>query len=150
MAMNRFTRLSLAILLVSMTTLLTSCHKEDALKEKDPRVALVGTRWRSTLDISRIGEILSGIDLEELKGVSAELFFTTDTEGLVSIPRSNKTITAKLTYSYDPVNNGYLLTFKIGQTPETFPARVDWRYNRLTLHAGSGYNLPVLFFELVK
>ena len=80
------------MLLASSTLLLSSCKKDKDPKDKDPKVALVGTRWKMATD-------LPGLDIDkEIGEVSGELRFTSQTEGelTAAIKGTKLTLTATM------------------------------------------------------
>ena len=58
MKKEQLIRICLAMLLASTTLMLSSCKKDKEPTEKDPKEALVNTRWKTDLNIP-------GIDIDE-------------------------------------------------------------------------------------
>lgn len=136
----------LAMLLVSTTLMLSSCKKDP--KDKDPKEALVNTRWKMATD-------LTGLDIDkEIGEVSGgELRFTSQTEGELTAAIKGTKLTLSVTYSYDATQKAYPATVKIGDDINQFILKVDWDTNILIayeLEAGVVIPKPIMFFTLVK
>ena len=138
--------LCLAMLLVSTTLMLSSCKKDP--KDKDPKEALVNTRWKMATD-------LPGLDIDkEIGEVSGgELRFTSQTEGELTAAIKGTKLTLSVTYSYDATQKAYPATVKIGDDINQFILKVNWDTNILIayeLEAGVVIPKPIMFFTLVK
>ncbi|EEK16850.1 hypothetical protein PORUE0001_0480 [Porphyromonas uenonis 60-3] len=138
--------LCLAMLLVSTTLMLSSCKKDP--KDKDPKEALVNTRWKMATD-------LTGLDIDkEIGEVSGgELRFTSQTEGELTAAIKGTKLTLSVTYSYDATQKAYPATVKIGDDINQFILKVNWDTNILIayeLEAGVVIPKPIMFFTLVK
>ena len=136
----------LAMLLVSTTLMLSSCKKDP--KDKDPKEALVNTRWKMATD-------LTGLDIDkEIGEVSGgELRFTSQTEGELTAAIKGTRLTLSVTYSYDATQKAYPATVKIGDDINQFILKVNWDTNILIayeLEAGVVIPKPIMFFTLVK
>ena len=134
------------MLLASTTLLLSSCKKDP--KDKNPKVALVGTRWKMATD-------LPGLDIDkEIGEVSGgELRFTSQTEGELTAAIKGTKLTLSVTYSYDATQKAYPATVKIGDDINHFILKVNWDTNILIayeLEAGVVIPKPIMFFTLVK
>ena len=140
-------RICLAMLLASTTLMLSSCKKDKEPKEKDPKEALVNTRWKMATD-------LPGLDIDkEIGQVSGELRFTSQTEGELTVGAQGMKLTLSLTYSYDATQKAYPATMKMGDETKQFILKVNWDTNILTafvLEDGVVIPKPVMFFALVK
>ena len=145
MRKEQLIRICLAMLLASTTLMLSSCKKEP--KEKDPKEALVNTRWKMATD-------LPGLDIDkEIGQVSGELRFTSQTEGELTVGAQGMKLTLSLTYSYDATQKAYPATMKMGDETKQFILKVNWDTNILTafvLEDGVVIPKPVMFFALVK
>lgn len=134
------------MLLASTTLMLSSCKKEP--KEKDPKEALVNTRWKMATD-------LTGLDIDkEIGEVSGgELRFTSQTKGELTVAIKGTKLTLSVTYSYDATQKAYPATVKIGDDINQFILKVDWDTNILIayeLEAGVVIPKPIMFFRYVK
>ena len=147
MRKEQLIRICLAMLLASTTLLLSSCKKDKEPKEKDPKEALVNTRWKMATD-------LPGLDIDkEIGQVSGELRFTSQTEGELTVGAQGMKLTLSLTYSYDATQKAYPATMKMGDETKQFILKVNWDTNILTayvLEDGVVIPKPVMFFTLVK
>lgn len=147
MRKEQLIRICLAMLLASTTLLLSSCKKDKDPKDKDPKVALVGTRWKMATD-------LPGLDIDkEIGEVSGELRFTSQTEGELTAAIKGTKLTLSVTYSYDATQKAYPATVKIGDDINHFILKVNWDTNILIayeLEAGVVIPKPIMFFTLVK
>ncbi|WP_304289680.1 hypothetical protein [Porphyromonas uenonis] len=146
MRKEQLIRICLAMLLVSTTLMLSSCKKDP--KDKDPKEALVNTRWKMATD-------LTGLDIDkEIGEVSGgELRFTSQTEGELTAAIKGTKLTLSVTYSYDATQKAYLATVKIGDDINQFILKVNWDTNILIayeLEAGVVIPKPIMFFTLVK
>ena len=134
------------MLLASTTLMLSSCKKEP--KEKDPKEALVNTRWKMATD-------LTGLDIDkEIGEVSGgELRFTSQTKGELTVAIKGTKLTLSVTYSYDATQKAYPATVKIGDDINHFILKVNWDTNILIayeLEAGVVIPKPIMFFTFVK
>ena len=147
MRKEQLIRICLAMLLASTTLMLSSCKKDKEPKEKDPKEALVNTRWKMATD-------LPGLDIDkEIGQVSGELRFTSQTEGELTVGAQGMKLTLSLTYSYDATQKAYPATMKMGDETKQFILKVNWDTNILTafvLEDGVVIPKPVMFFTLVK
>ena len=147
MRKEQLIRICLAMLLASTTLLLSSCKKDKEPKEKDPKEALVNTRWKMATD-------LPGLDIDkEIGQVSGELRFTSQTEGELTVGAQGMKLSLSLTYSYDATQKAYPATMKMGDETKQFVLKVNWDTNILTayvLEDGVVIPKPVMFFTLVK
>ena len=146
MRKEQLIRICLAMLLVSTTLMLSSCKKDP--KDKDPKEALVNTRWKMATD-------LTGLDIDkEIGEVSGgELRFTSQTEGELTAAIKGTKLTLSVTYSYDATQKAYPATVKIGDDINHFILKVNWDTNILIayeLEAGVVIPKPIMFFTLVK
>ncbi len=146
MRKEQLIRICLAMLLVSTTLMLSSCKKDP--KDKDPKEALVNTRWKMATD-------LTGLDIDkEIGEVSGgELRFTSQTEGELTAAIKGTKLTLSVTYSYDATQKAYPATVKIGDDINQFILKVDWDTNILIayeLEAGVVIPKPIMFFRYVK
>ena len=146
MRKEQLIRICLAMLLVSTTLMLSSCKKDP--KDKDPKEALVNTRWKMATD-------LPGLDIDkEIGEVSGgELRFTSQTEGELTAAIKGTKLTLSVTYSYDATQKAYPATVKIGDDINQFILKVNWDTNILIayeLEAGVVIPKPAMFFTLVK
>lgn len=146
MRKEQLIRICLAMLLASTTLMLSSCKKEP--KEKDPKEALVNTRWKMATD-------LTGLDIDkEIGEVSGgELRFTSQTKGELTVAIKGTKLTLSVTYSYDATQKAYPATVKIGDDINQFILKVDWDTNILIayeLEAGVVIPKPIMFFRYVK
>ena len=147
MRKEQLIRICLAMLLASTTLLLSSCKKDKEPKEKDPKEALVNTRWKMATD-------LPGLDIDkEIGEVSGELRFTSQTEGELTVGAQGMKLSLSVTYSYDATQKAYPATMKMGDETKQFILKVNWDTNILTayvLEDGVVIPKPVMFFTLVK
>ena len=145
MRKEQLIRICLAMLLASATLLLSSCKKDP--KDKDPKVALVNTRWKMATDFP-------GLDIDkEIGEVSGELRFTSQTEGELTGRAQGMKITFSLTYSYDATQKAYPATMKMGDRTGNFVLKVNWDTNILTVYVledGVVIPKPVMLFTLIK
>lgn len=146
MRKEQLIRICLAMLLVSTTLMLSSCKKDP--KDKDPKEALVNTRWKMATD-------LTGLDIDkEIGEVSGgELRFTSQTKGELTAAIKGTKLTLSVTYSYDATQKAYPATVKIGDDINQFILKVDWDTNILIayeLEAGVVIPKPIMFFRYVK
>lgn len=135
------------MLLASTTLMLSSCKKDKEPKEKDPKEALVNTRWQMATN-------LPGLDIdEEIGEISGELRFTSQTDGELTVGARGMKLTFSLTYSYDAVQKAYPATIKLGDKTRQFIMKVNWDTNILTAYEmedGAVMPKPFMFFTLVK
>ena len=145
MRKEQLIRICLAMLLASTTLMLSSCKKEP--KEKDPKEALIGTRWQMATN-------LPGLDIdEEIGEVSGELRFTSQTDGELTVGARGMKLTFSLTYRYDAEQKAYPATIKLGDETKQFIMKVNWDTNILTAYEmedGAVMPKPFMFFTLVK
>ena len=149
MRKEQLIRICLAILLASTTLMLSSCKKDP--KDKDPKEALVNTRWKMATD-------LPGLDIDkEIGEVSGELRFTSQTEGELTAAIKGTKLTLSVTYSYDATQKAYPAMVKlsngVNQFIKQFIMKVNWDTNILLIYAqedGTVLPKPVMGFRLVK
>ena len=145
MRKEQLIRICLAMLLASATLMLSSCKKDP--KDKDPKEALVNTRWKMATDFP-------GLDIDkEIGEVSGELRFTSQTEGELTVGAQGMKITFSLTYSYDATQKAYPATMKMGDRTGNFVLKVNWDTNILTAYEqedGVVMPKPFMPFTLVK
>ena len=139
MKKEQLIRICLAMLLVSTTLMLSSCKKDKEPTEKDPKEALVNTRWKTDLNIP-------GIDIdEEYRDISGELYFKSQTEAELTM--------ATVSYSYDATQKAYVASITIENDTAHFIMKVNWDTNILLLYEqkdGAVSPIPELSFRLVK
>ena len=139
------------MLLASTTLLLSSCKKDKDPKDKDPKVALVGTRWKMATD-------LPGLDIDEKdRKTSGELYFTSPTDAELTMTDGRMKITVPVAYSYDATQKAYPAMVKlsngVNQFIKQFIMKVNWDTNILLIYAqedGTVLPKPVMGFRLVK
>ncbi|WP_297114819.1 hypothetical protein [uncultured Porphyromonas sp.] len=145
MRKGQLIRICLAMLLASTTLLLSSCKKEP--KEKDPKEALVNTRWKTDMDIP-------GLDIDEKdRDISGELFFKSQTEGELTMAAEGLKYTVPVYYSYDATQKTYVATITIENDTKNFIMKVNWDTNVLLLYElkdGVALPMPMIGFRLVK
>ena len=145
MRKEQLIRICLAMLLASATLMLSSCKKDH--KNKDPKEALVNTRWKIAMD-------LPGIDIDnEIGEVSGELYFTSQTEGELTMSDGNVNFTVPEAYSYDATQKTYYATITIGNDTMHFIMKVNWDTNILLFYEqkdGAVSPKPMMGFTLVK
>ena len=79
MKKEQLIRICLAMLLASTTLMLSSCKKDKDPKDRDPKEALVDTRWQMATNFP-------GLDIdEEIGEISGELRFTSQTDGELTV-----------------------------------------------------------------
>lgn len=149
MRKEQLIRICLAMLLASASLMLSSCKKEP--KEKDPKEALVNTRWKSDMNIP-------GLDIDEKeRDLSGELYFTSQTEGELTMVAEGLKYTVPVYYSYDATQKAYPATVKlsngVNQFTKQFIMKVNWDTNILLIYAqedGTVLPKPTMGFRLVK
>ena len=145
MRKEQLIRICLAMLLASTTLLLSSCKKEP--KEKDPKEALVNTRWKTDMNIP-------GLDIDEKdRDISGELFFKSQTEGELTMAAEGLKYTVPVYYSYDATQKTYVATITIENDTKNFIMKVNWDTNVLLLYElkdGVALPMPMIGFRLVK
>ena len=149
MRKGQLIRICLAMLLASTTLLLSSCKKEP--KEKDPKEALVNTRWKTDMDIP-------GLDIDEKdRKTSGELYFTSPTDAELTMTDGRMKITVPVAYSYDATQKAYPAMVKlssgVNQFIKQFIMKVNWDTNMLLIYAqedGTVLPKPVMGLTLVK
>ena len=147
MKKEQLIRICLAMLLASTTLMLSSCKKDKEPTEKDPKEALVNTRWKTDLNIP-------GLDIEdEDREISGELYFTSQTTGELTMSDGNMKITVPVAYSYDATQKAYPATVKLEGDVKQFIMKVNWDSNILLIYAQEGgavSPMPVMGLTLVK
>ncbi len=147
MRKEQLIRICLALLLASATLTLSSCRKEQDPKDKDPKVALVNTRWQLVTEIQ-------GFDLGDDSGeVSGELTFTSSSEGELALGIKGLKLTFSLTYSYDATQKAYIATTKVGNETQQSLMKVNWDTKILTVYEvenGVASPKPEMFFRLIQ
>ena len=145
MRKEQLIRICLAMLLASATLMLSSCKKEP--KDKDPKEALVNTRWKTDMNIP-------GLDIDdEDREISGELYFTSQTEGELTAAIKGMKITFSLTYSYDATQKAYLAIVMVENKTQEFVFKVNWDTKIMTVYpkvAGGVSPKPIMFFRYVK
>ncbi len=145
MRKGQLIRICLAMLLASTTLMLSSCKKEP--KEKDPKEALVNTRWKTDMNIP-------GLDIDEKdRDISGELFFKSQTEGELTMAAEGLKYTVPVYYSYDATQKTYVATITIENDTKNFIMKVNWDTNVLLLYElkdGVALPMPMIGFRLVK
>ncbi len=145
MRKEQLIRICLAMLLASTTLMLSSCKKEP--KEKDPKEALVNTRWKTDMNIP-------GLDIDEKdRDISGELFFKSQTEGELTMAAEGLKYTVPVYYSYDATQKTYVATITIENDSKNFIMKVNWDTNVLLLYElkdGVALPMPMIGFRLVK
>lgn len=147
MRKEQLIRIFLALLLASATLTLSSCRKEQDPKDKDPKVALVNTRWQLATEIP-------GFDLgDDIGEVSGELAFTSSSEGELTLGIKGLKVTFSLTYSYDATQRAYIATAKVENETQQFLMKVNWDTKILTIYElenGVASPKPEAFFRLIQ
>lgn len=147
MRKEQLIRICLALLLASATLTLSSCKKDQDPKDKDPKVALVNTRWQLATDIP-------GFDLgDDIGEVSGELTFTSSSEGELTLGIKGLKLTFSLTYSYDATQRAYIATAKVEDETQQFLMKVNWDTKTLTVYElenGVASPKPEMFFRLIQ
>ncbi len=145
MRKEQLIRICLVMLLASATLMLSSCKKDP--KDKDPKVALVNTRWKTDLNIP-------GLDIDdEDREISGELYFTSQTEGELTMSDGNMKITVPVAYSYDATQKAYPATVKLEGDVKQFIMKVNWDSNILLIYVQEGgavSPMPMMGLTLVK
>ena len=145
MRKEQLIRICLAMLLACTTLMLSSCKKEP--KEKDPKEALVNTRWKTDMNIP-------GLDIDEKdRDISGELFFKSQTEGELTMAAEGLKYTVPVYYSYDATQKTYVATITIENDTKNFIMKVNWDTNVLLLYElkdGVALPMPMIGFRLVK
>ena len=145
MRKEQLIRICLAMLLASASLMLSSCKKEP--KEKDPKEALVNTRWKSDMNIP-------GLDIDEKeRDLSGELYFNSQTEGELTMVAEGLKYTVPVYYSYDATQKTYVATITIENDTKNFIMKVNWDTNVLLLYElkdGIALPKPMIGFRLVK
>ena len=151
MKKEQLIRICLAMLLASTTLLLSSCKKDKDPKDKDPKEALVNTRWKTDMNIP-------GLDIDdEDREISGELYFTSQTEGELTMTDGRMKFTVPVAYSYDATQKAYPATVKlsngVNQFIQQFIMKVNWDTNILLTYEQEGgvvSPMPMMGFRLVK
>ncbi len=150
MRKEQLIRICLAILLASTTLMLSSCKKdkeENKLTKKDPKEALVNTRWKTDMNIP-------GLDIDEKdRKISGELYFTSPTYGEFTMVNEGVQYSLPMYYSYDATQKAYPATITLGGRVKQFILKVNWDTNILLLYDqkdGAVSPKPVMGYRLVK
>jgi hypothetical protein len=150
MRKEQLIRICLAILLASTTLMLSSCKKdkeENKLTKKDPKEALVNTRWKTDMNIP-------GLDIDEKdRKTSGELYFTSPTYGEFTMVNEGVQYSLPMYYSYDATQKAYPATITLGGRVKQFIMKVNWDTNILLLYDqkdGAVSPKPVMGYRLVK
>ena len=150
MRKEQLIRICLAMLLASTTLMLSSCKKdkeENKLTKKDPKEALVNTRWKTDMNIP-------GLDINEKdREISGELYFTSPTHGELTVAEDGLKSTVLVFYSYDATQKAYPAKIMQGEDVQPFIMKVNWDTNILLLYDqedGAVSPKPVMGFRLVK
>ena len=149
MRKGQLIRICLAMLLASTTLMLSSCKKEP--KEKDPKEALVNTRWKTDMNIP-------GLDIDDDdREISGELYFTSPTDAELTMTDGRMKFTVPVAYSYDATQKAYPATVKlsngVNQFIQQFIMKVNWDTNILLTYEQEGgvvSPMPMMGFRLVK
>ena len=145
MRKEQLIRICLAMLLVSTTLMLSSCKKDP--KDKGPKEALVNTRWKTDINIP-------GLDIDnEDREISGELYFTSQTEGELTMTDGHMKITVPVAYSYDATQKAYPATVKLEGDVKQFIMKVNWDTKIMAIYAqedGIISPMPVMGLTLVK
>ena len=149
MRKEQLIRICLAMLLASTTLMLSSCKKEP--KEKDPKEALVNTRWKTDMNIP-------GLDIDDDdREISGELYFTSPTDAELTMTDGRMKFTVPVAYSYDATQKAYPATVKlsngVNQFIQQFIMKVNWDTNILLTYEQEGgvvSPMPMMGFRLVK
>lgn len=140
MRKEQLIRICLAMLLASTSLMLSSC-------KKDPKEALVNTRWKTDMNIP-------GLDIDEKdRDISGELFFKSQTEGELTMAAEGLKYTVPVYYSYDATQKTYVATITIENDTKNFVMKVNWDTNVLLLYElkdGVALPMPMIGFRLVK
>lgn len=147
MRKEQLIRICLAMLLASATLMLSSCKKNKDSKDKDPKEALVDTRWQETTDCLEFDPD------DEIADVLCELRFTSQTEGELTIDAEGLKYTVPVYYSYDATQKTYVATITIENDTKNFIMKVNWDTNVLLLYElkdGVALPMPMIGFRLVK
>ena len=150
MRKEQLIRICLAILLASTTLMLSSCKKdkeENKLTKKDPKEALVNTRWKTDMNIP-------GLDINEKdREISGELYFTSPTYGEFTMVNEGEQHSLPMYYSYETTQKAYPATITLGGRVKQFIMKVNWDTNILLLYHqedGAVSPKPMMGFRLVK
>ena len=149
MRKGQLVRICLAMLLASTTLMLSSCkkNKNKDSKDKEPKEALVNTRWKTDVNIP-------GVDIDEdNRDIYGELFFKSQTEGELTMATEGFKYTFPMSYSYDATQKAYTATTPIENDTAHFIIKVNWDTNILLLYeqkGGAVSLMPALSFRLVK
>lgn len=150
MRKEQLIRICLAMLLASTTLMLSSCKKdkeENKLTKKDPKEALVNTRWKTDMNIP-------GLDIDEKdRKTSGELYFTSPTYGEFTMVNEGVQYSLPMYYSYDATQKAYPATITLGGRVKQFTMKVNWDTNILLLYDqkdGAVSPKPMMGFRLVK
>ena len=150
MRKEQLIRICLAILLASTTLMLSSCKKDkedNKLTKKDPKEALVNTRWKTDMNIP-------GLDIDEKdRKTSGELYFTSPTYGEFTMAAEGVQYSLPMYYSYDATQKAYPATITLGGRVKQFIMKVNWDTNILLLYDqkdGAVSPKPMMGFRLVK
>lgn len=147
MRKEQLIRICLAMLLASTTLMLSSCKKDKEPTEKDPKEALVNTRWKTDMNIP-------GLDIDdEDRDISGELYFTSQTKGELTMAAEGLKYTVPVSYNYDATRKAYVASITIGNDTKNFIMKVNWDTNILLLYElkdGVALPMPMMGFRLVK
>lgn len=149
MRKEQLIRICLAMLLASTTLMLSSCKKDP--KDKDPKEALVNTRWKTDMNIP-------GLDIDDDdREISGELYFTSPTDAELTMTDGRMKFTVPVAYSYDATQKAYPATVKlsngVNQFIQQFIMKVNWDTNILLTYEQEGgvvSPMPMMGFRLVK
>lgn len=147
MRKEQLIRICLAMLLATTTLMLSSCKKDKEPKEKEPKEALVNTRWKTDMNIP-------GLDIDhEDRDISGELYFTSPTHGELTVAEDGLKYTVLVFYSYDATQKAYPAKIMQGEDVQPFIMKVNWDTNILLLYElkdGVALPMPMMGFKLVK
>ena len=135
------------MLLATTTLMLSSCKKDKEPKEKEPKEALVNTRWKTDMNIP-------GLDIDDDdREISGELYFTSPTDAELTMTEDGLKYTVLVFYSYDATQKAYPAKIMQGEDVQPFIMKVNWDTNILLLYElkdGVALPMPMMGFKLVK
>ena len=147
MRKEQLIRICLAMLLATTTLMLSSCKKDKEPKEKEPKEALVNTRWKTDMNIP-------GLDIDDDdREISGELYFTSPTDAELTMTEDGLKYTVLVFYSYDATQKAYPAKIMQGEDVQPFIMKVNWDTNILLLYElkdGVALPMPMMGFKLVK
>ena len=97
---------------------------------------------------------IPGLDIEdEDRDISGELYFTSQTEGELTMAAEGLKYTVPVYYSYDATQKAYPATIKLAGDVMQFVMKVNWDTNILLTYEQEGgvvSPMPMMGFRLVK